>query len=99
MQVLLSLLIALINFKYLYSLLDLKNIRLSNLNLKQHLKPLFLLFLTIFSISIYFSLDTILLGFLANNESVGYYSAPLKLIKIIIAVLAAITAAMFPKMV
>ena len=99
MQVLLSLLIALINFKYLYSLLDLKNIRISNLNLKQHLKPLFLLFLTIFSISIYFSLDTILLGFLANNESVGYYSSALKLTKLIIAVLGSISVAMFPQMI
>ena len=57
------------------------------------------MFLTIFSISVYLHFDTVLLGILADNESVGYYSAPLKLVKIIIAVLAAITAAMFPKMV
>lgn len=99
MQVTLSLLIAIINIKYLYSLLDLKSISISNLNLKQHLKPLFLLFLTIFSISIYFSLDTILLGFLANNESVGYYSSALKLTKLIIAVLGSISVAMFPQMI
>jgi len=99
MQVFLSLLIAIINFKYLFSLLDLKKMSLSNLNLKQHLKPLLLLFLTIFSISIYFSLDTILLGFLANNESVGYYSSALKLTKLIIAVLGSITVAMFPQMI
>ena len=36
---------------------------------------------------------------LSNNESVGYYSSSLKLVKIIIAVLAAISAAMIPKMV
>ena len=36
---------------------------------------------------------------LSDNESVGYYSSSLKLVKIIIAILAAITAAMFPKMV
>ena len=48
---------------------------------------------------LYLHFDTVLLGILADNESVGYYSAPLKLVKIIIAVLAAITAAMFPKMV
>ena len=55
------------------------------------------LFLTLLSISVYLSLDTVLLGFLADNESVGYYSSVLKLNKIIIAVLAAISAAMFPK--
>jgi O-antigen/teichoic acid export membrane protein len=41
-------------------------------------------------------LDTVLLGFLADNESVGYYSTALKLNKLVIAVLSAISAAMFP---
>jgi O-antigen/teichoic acid export membrane protein len=36
---------------------------------------------------------------LSNNESVGYYSSSLKFVKIIIAVLAAISSAMIPKMV
>lgn len=99
MQAFLSMIIAIINFKYLYSLLDLKQINIGQLNLKQHIKPLLLLFLTIFSISIYFSMDTILLGFLANNESVGYYSSALKLTKLIIAVLGSITVALFPQMI
>jgi len=99
LQVGLTLFLAVINFVYLFKFIDLKNIRLSELNITKHLKPLFLLFLTIFSISVYLHFDTVLLGILADNESVGYYSASLKLVKIIIAVLAAITAAMFPKMV
>jgi O-antigen/teichoic acid export membrane protein len=99
LQVGLTLFLGVINFVYLFKLIDLKNIRISELNITKHLKPLFLLFLTIFSISVYLHFDTVLLGILADNESVGYYSAPLKLVKIIIAVLAAITAAMFPKMV
>lgn len=99
MQVALSAIIAMINFKYLYSLLDIKQVSFSKLNLRQHFKPLLLLFLTIFSISIYFSLDTILLGFLANNESVGYYASALKLTKLIIAVLGSITVALFPQMI
>jgi len=99
LQVGLTVFLAIINFVYLFKFIDLKNIRLNELNITKHLKPLFLLFLTIFSISVYLHFDTVLLGILADNESVGYYSAPLKLVKIIIAVLAAITAAMFPKMV
>jgi O-antigen/teichoic acid export membrane protein len=99
LQVGLTIFLAIINFVYLFKFIDLKNIRLNELNITKHLKPLFLLFLTIFSISVYLHFDTVLLGILADNESVGYYSAPLKLVKIIIAVLAAITAAMFPKMV
>jgi len=99
LQVGLTVFLAIINFVYLFKFIDLKNIRLNELNITKHLKPLLLLFLTIFSISVYLHFDTVLLGILADNESVGYYSAPLKLVKIIIAVLAAITAAMFPKMV
>jgi len=99
MQVMLNFFLGLINFIYLRKFVDFKLLQFSQLNLKQHLKPLFILFLTIFSISIYLHFDTVLLGMLADNESVGYYSASLKLVKIIIAVLAAITAAMFPTMV
>jgi O-antigen/teichoic acid export membrane protein len=99
LQVGLTFFLGIINFIFLFKFVDLKNTRIKELNLIQHLKPLFLLFLTIFSISVYLHFDTVLLGILADNESVGYYSAPLKLVKIIIAVLAAITAAMFPKMV
>ena len=99
LQVGLTFFLSVINFVYLFKFIDLKNIRLSELSLLKHLKPLLLLFLTLFSISVYLHFDTVLLGILADNESVGYYSAPLKLVKIIIAVLASITAAMFPKMV
>lgn len=99
MQVILSIIISIINFRQLSKLLDLRQINYSDINLRKHLKPLLILFLTIFSISIYFSLDTILLGFLANNESVGYYSSALKLTKLIIAVLGSITVAVFPQMI
>lgn len=97
LQVGASVLVALVNIKYILKYIILNKSILSALNLTKHIKPLLTLFLTIFSISIYLSLDTVLLGFLADNESVGYYSSVLKLNKIIIAVLAAVSAAMFPK--
>jgi len=96
MQVGLSLILALINFVRLKKTVHYSKQVFAALNLKQHMQPLLVLFLTIFSISIYFSLDTVLLGFLADNESVGYYSTALKLTKLVIAVLSAISAAMFP---
>lgn len=99
MQVGLSALLAFINFRYLAKYIKINKSTFQQLNLKKHIKPLLLLFLTIFSISVYLQLDTVILGFLADNESVGYYSSALKLNKLIIAVLAAISAAMFPKMI
>jgi len=97
LQVGASVLVALVNIKYILKYIILNQSVFSALNLSKHIKPLLTLFLTIFSISIYLSLDTVLLGFLADNESVGYYSSVLKLNKIIIAILAAVSAAMFPK--
>jgi O-antigen/teichoic acid export membrane protein len=99
MQVGLSVLISLINFYFLRNIIVFNKNVFTNLNLKKHLKPLLILFLTLFSISIYLNLDTVVLGFLSNNESVGYYSSALKFNKLIISVLAAISAAMFPKLV
>ena len=98
MQVLLNLLLAIVNIYYITKFINFKNLSLQSLNLKQHLKPLMILFLTIFFISIYLQLDTVILGFLTDSESVGYYSSALKLNKLLIAVFAAISAAMFPRM-
>jgi O-antigen/teichoic acid export membrane protein len=99
MQFGLSVLLAIINFNNLSKHISLNKETFSNLDLRKHIKPLLYIFLTIFSISIYFSLDTILLGFLANNESVGYYSTALKLVKLIIAVFGAVTVAIFPSLI
>ena len=96
MQVGLSVILACLNLFKINKLLQFDRIIFCKLNYFKHLKPLFYLFLTIFSISIYFSLDTVLLGFLADNESVGYYATALKLNRLVIAVLSAISAAMFP---
>jgi O-antigen/teichoic acid export membrane protein len=96
MQVALSFILGVINFIRISKLINFNQQIFSQLNFKKHLKPLFYLFLTIFSISVYFSFDTILLGFLSDNESVGYYSTALKLNRLVIAVLSAISAAMFP---
>ena len=99
MQFVLTIVLALLNGKKLLELLDFKTVALKSLVFKKHLKPMALLFLTIFTISVYFSLDTILLGFLADNQSVGYYASALKLNRLFIAVLSAISVAMFPNLV
>jgi O-antigen/teichoic acid export membrane protein len=99
MQFGLTVFLAVLNGKKLFELLDFKKIAFKSLEFKKHLKPMAILFLTIFTISVYFSLDTILLGFLADNQSVGYYASALKLNRLFIAVLSAISVAMFPNLV
>ena len=99
MQFGLTIILAILNGKKLFELLDISTISIKSLAFKKHLKPMAILFLTIFTISVYFSLDTILLGFLADNQSVGYYASALKLNRLFIAVLSAISVAMFPNLV
>ena len=99
MQLGLTVVLAVLNGKKILELVDLSVISIKLLAFKKHLKPMALLFLTIFTISVYFSLDTILLGFLADNQSVGYYASALKLNRLFIAVLSAISVAMFPNLV
>jgi O-antigen/teichoic acid export membrane protein len=98
LQFTLNLILAIVNIYYIFKFIDLKKVSLQNIDIKKHIKPLSYLFLTIFFISIYLQLDTVILGFFTDSESVGYYSSALKLNKLIIAVFAAISAAMFPKM-
>ncbi len=45
------------------------------LDLRKHVKPLFIFFLIVAAISIYTVLDTVMLGFMSDDVQVGYYTA------------------------
>ena len=53
------------------------------LQLKRHLKPIFILFATSLAASIFTVLDTSMLGFLTNTTEVGYYTAAIKIIRMV----------------
>jgi len=67
------------------------------LNLRKHLSPLFFIFSTTMAASMYTYLDTILLGFLSNNQAVGLYTASVKLTKIAIPFITAASFVLIPK--
>jgi len=67
-------------------------------DLKQHFKPLFLIFSTTISISIYVLLDTIMLGFLSDEKSVGFYSTALKISKIPLLFVSALGVVLIPQL-
>lgn len=70
----------------------------TKLELSKHIKPLVILFATNVAIELYTLLDTTMLGAMCEDEIVGYYSYAMKTTKIIVTVLAAITAVMLPKL-
>ncbi len=67
-------------------------------NLKQHFTPLLLIFSTTISISIYVLLDTIMLGFLSDEKSVGFYSMALKISKIPLLFVSALGVVLIPQL-
>lgn len=68
------------------------------LNLKQHIKPLFYIFGTTMAASMYTILDTVLLGFLSNENAVGLYTAAIKLCKIALPLVTSIGVILIPKL-
>ena len=68
------------------------------LDLKKHISPLFMLFSLSVITSVYVLLDSVILGFLKNNVEVGYYTTAMKLSKIPISLLTALTSVLIPKL-
>jgi O-antigen/teichoic acid export membrane protein len=69
----------------------------SGLRLKQHLTPLFFILGTSLASSMYTDMDTVLLGFLSNDRTVGLYTAAVKLSKITIPFVTSMTVILMPK--
>lgn len=70
----------------------------SMLAVKRHLMPLLLIFSTTVATSLYTVLDTVLLGFLADAEAVGLYTAASKLSKITIPFLTSMGIVFIPQL-
>ena len=64
----------------------------------QHVKPLLFIFITTLAVNVYIVLDTVILGFLSpNNESVGYYTTALRICKIPLAFMTALSMVLIPR--
>ncbi|MBI2283782.1 MAG: flippase [Bacteroidetes bacterium] len=66
------------------------------LQLREHIQPLLYIFSSTVAASIYTTLDTVMLGFLANNRSVGLYTASIKLTKLVIPFVTAMGVILIP---
>lgn len=68
------------------------------LNLKQHLKPVFMLAASLLFSSVYSKVDVTMLGVMAGEESVGYYSYAHKVLNIAVGICSTVTAAFLPRL-
>jgi len=64
---------------------------------KKHLKPIFTLFAINVSTSVYVNLNSVMLGFICGDESVGIYSAAYKVIKLILSVVTSLGIVLMPR--
>lgn len=64
----------------------------------KHLKPLLMVFALNFIVSIYINLDTVMLGFMSDSRSVGYYATAMRLTKILLMVVVSMGAVLVPRL-
>lgn len=74
----------------------LKRIKLGNI--KQHIKPDFILFLPVIAVSLYKIMDKVMLGGMTTVEEVGYYENAEKIINIPLTLITALGTVMLPRM-
>lgn len=67
------------------------------LNLKQHIKPIFMLFFYYAATTIYTNLDVVMLGFMTNTSVVGFYTASVKIKTVLVSGIAAVGSVALPR--
>lgn len=85
------------NIWNVWGIRNLINFKLNELSFKQHIPALLTLLGTSVSISIYSVIDTLFLGFLADDLAVGLYSAAVKINKIAIPIVTVLGIVLIPR--
>ena len=65
--------------------------------LKRHLRPILILFALTVTTTIYTNLDTVMLGFLKDSETVGYYNAAVKIKELLATIVAGLGSVLLPR--
>ena len=66
-------------------------------DIKQHIRPLFMLFLPILALSVYKYMDKIMLGFICSNVQVGFYENAEKIINVPMSLIMAFGVVLMPR--
>ena len=85
-----------LNYLRSFKLVD--RVPLRECNLRQHVKPLFGLFLLSAAWSLYANMDTAMLGFLSNDTQNGYFGASVKIKQMLIACISALGTVLLPRL-
>lgn len=86
------------NFIKIQKVIDYRIIDFKELCIFRHVKPSVLIFGLSLITSLYLNLDTVMLGLLGDNSSVGYYSTAIKLPKTLMSLSTALTFVLLPRL-
>lgn len=70
---------------------------IKKIELKKHIKPIFILFAFSAVTTIYTSFDSVMLGFLSSNTEIGYYSAGVKLKNLLVSFVTVFASVLLPR--
>lgn len=87
-----------LNFIRLRKYVRLDSFKLRELKIWRHLKPAFAIFILNLVTSIYVNLDKVMLGFLKDNECVGYYTAATMISHVLLTAVTSLGAVMLPRL-
>lgn len=73
------------------------NLKEIKLTIRRHFKPIFYIFMMLISVSLYYNINPVIIGFLSTNENVGYFSTYMRILSIILGLISAYTTVIFPR--
>ena len=74
------------------------NFTIRNIKLKQHLKPIMILFVSVIAIELYSLIDVTMLTHMTSSAHVGYFSNAVKIVKLIANTFIAMGAVLLPRL-
>ena len=83
------------NLLNVHRYIDLKPV--GNYNIRRHLKPIGVFFAMSCATTIYTQLDTVMLGFMATDEDVGYYNAAVRIKTILVSIVTSLGTVLLPR--
>ena len=66
-------------------------------NIKRHMRPVFMFFAMSCATTIYTHMDTVMLGFMATDEDVGYYNAAVRIKSILVSIVTSLGTVLLPR--
>lgn len=86
------------NFISLNRQIDIRSIEWKSIDLRRHIKPALNIFALNLIVSIYVNLDSVMLGMLTDNTSVGFYSTANRLAKMLLCVSLSLGTVLLPRL-